>query len=53
MQTSSDSRENLTYIQVIQSNLMSAKVRRYCVVKFCTGLATPSLRPLDSIESTV
>src|SRR6266404_2550600 len=25
----------------------------YCVVKFCTGLVTPSLLPVDSIESTV
>jgi hypothetical protein len=31
----------------------AAKVRRYCVVKVFIGLVTPSLLPLESIDSTL
>jgi hypothetical protein len=53
MRALSDSPQNLKHIQVMQRNLIAAKVRCYCVVKVFIGLVTPSLLPLESIDSTV
>jgi hypothetical protein len=43
----------VSQLNVTGVNVIADELRRYCVVNFCTGLVTPSLLPLDSIESTV
>jgi hypothetical protein len=47
-------RDGVKYIQLIQISLMSGRTKRhYGVVNFLTGLVTPSLLPLGSVESTL